>query len=330
MSKIKIKAIACIINFQIQKYMRRKKKKLTKGKKKFFIILSCYVILFILTSVITASTLAWFNSSTWQSDVLYMGGPVYIYFSDDSGVTRTSGSGKLVTEMPAGWTKLYPGMNIKFEAKAVVEGHTFQQTDVDTGENFIQYTTTAVLRAKIRLEIVDPYGNTQDISQVAGELYDYIWPQLKEKALLDTTNEGMWIFDELDTEKEENNYFYYVNKNQNPANSGNYVLTEVGGFATNVSVGFLNNAVIQLPPIELTNLHADCRITFTIVFDAVQAFFPYEQEDVGQPYQGDTTGRSETVVQGDVGLGKPLTVANSRKIFNESMWTPENGYYPES
>jgi len=254
-----------------------------------------------------------------------MGGPVYIYFSDDSGVAKKSGSGKLVTEMPPGWSKLYPGMNIKFEAKAVIEGHTFEQTDIN-GEELIQYTTTAVLRAKIRLEIVDPYGNKHDSSAVASDLYEYIWPQLKERAENDTSNEGMWIFDELDTTLEENNYFYYVNKNQTVDESGDYLLTELGGLPTNVSVGFLNNAVIQLPPLELTNDHADCRITFTIVFDAVQAFFPYEQEDVGKDYQGDTTGRSDKVVQGDVGLGKPLTVANSRKIFNESMWTPENGY----
>jgi hypothetical protein len=306
---------------------RTKKKKLTKNKKKFFIILACYVVLFVLTSVITASTLAWYNSSTWQSDVLYMGGPVYIYFSDDSGVTRTSGAGKLVSEMPADWTHLYPGMNIKFEAKAVIEGHTFENIEVNTGETFIQYTTTAVLRAKIRLDVVDPNGNNQDISKEAKDIYDAIWHQLRDRAKEDDpSNEGIWIMDVLDETKEENNYYYYVNKSQTFEDSGDYKLTEVGGLPTNVSVGFLNNAIITLPGVEILNKHADCRITFTIVFEAVQAFFPYEEEDIGTDYQGDTTGRSDKVVKEDLGLEKPLIVANSRKLFNESMWTPENGW----
>ena len=302
--------------------MSRKKKKLSKGKKKFFIILACYVLTFVLTSVITASTMAWFNSETWQAETLYMGGPVYIYFSDDEEV-RTSGSGKLVTEMPPGWEELYPGMNIQFEARAVVEGHTFTHIK-QNGDTFVQYTTGAVLRAKIRLEIVDPYGNNHNQSRVAQEIYEFIWPQLMRNALADNSNEGIWIFDELDETLEENNYFYYVERNQTFANAGDYKLVEVGGLPTQVSVGFLNNTIIQLPPIELTNIHADCRITFTIVFEALQAFLPFEPIDLGTPYPGDTSGR--VVTEADLGLEKPRTVGHSRRVFNEAMWTPENGY----
>jgi hypothetical protein len=109
--------------------------------------------------------------------------------------------------------------------------------------------------------------------------------------------------------------------------SGEFELIEVGGHAENESVAFLNNSVIQLPPVELTNLHAECRITFIIVFEAVQAFFPFEEVDLGKPYPGDNTGR--LVTTHDLGLGKPLTVENSRKLFEESVWTPENGY-PEA
>ena len=306
--------------------MSGKKKKLTKNKKKFFIILACYVLTFILTSVITTATLSWFNSSTWQAEVMYMGGPVYIYFSDDSGVTHTNGKGRLVTKTPPGWSKLYPGMNINFEAKAVVEGKKFEQVR-PSGEEVVYYTTGAVLRAKISLSVVDPNGASN--TKVATELYNWIWPQLKNKALTDGTNEGEWIFDKLDSSLEENNYFYYCVKNQSETNSGKYLLNEIGGVETNVAVGFLNNAVIQLPSIQLTNEHADCIITFTIVFEAVQAFLPYEEEDLGKPYQGDTTGRESYVVPGDLGLQKPLTIENSRKVFNESRWTPENGY-PEA
>ena len=311
--------------------MSRKKKKITKRKKKFFIILACYIAVFLITSIVTASTMAWFNSSTWQSEVLYMGGPVYIYFSDDTGTNLTSGEGALVTELPDGWEKLYPGMNMKFQAKAVVQGHTFEQTD-DNGNPFTQYTTTAVLRAKIMIEvkapgtITAPDGTVLEPSAVARELYNFLWPQMKERALNDTSNPGVWVFDELDMSEEENNFFYYVVKGQDYATTGEYTLMEVGGLPINETVGFLNNAIIQLPAINTDNRHADCDIKFKIIFQALQAFFPYQRDEIGDPYQGDTTGRSETVIEDDVGLGKPLTVANSRRIFKEAEFTPENGW----
>lgn len=274
--------------------------------------------------------MAWFSGSTYQSEVLYMGGPVYIYFSDSSGVAHTSGQGQLVTETPPGWTYLYPGMNINFQAKAVIEGHTFTHTRPN-GETFTQYTTGAVLRAKIMLDVVDPSGQ---FSLEAQDIYGYIWPQLKNNAITDMSNEGQWIMDVDDEDitvdtNEEDIYFYYIEKTAvTEDDTGDYALLEVGGLADNVSVGFLNNTIIQLPPVELTNKHADCKITFTIVFEAVQAFFPYEQSEVGKAlYQGDTTGRdTEYVTQLDVGLGKPLIVKNSRKLFKESKWSPENGW----
>ena len=310
--------------------MRRKKKKLSKNKKKFLIIAGCYVLTFVLTSLITMSTMAWFSGSTYQSEVLYMGGPVYIYFSDSSGETHTSGQGELVTETPPGWTYLYPGMNINFQAKAVIEGHTFTHTRPN-GDTFIQYTTGAVLRARIMLDVVDPNGN---VTLEAQDIYGYLWPQLRNNAITDMSNEGQWVMDVDDEEFsvsgiEEDLYFYYIEKTTlNKDKTGDYQLLEVGGLAENITVGFLNNKIIQLPPVELTNAHADCRITFTIIFEAVQAFFPYEQSDVGtELYQGDTTGRDTLyVTQLDVGLGKPLTVGNSRKLFRESKWTPENGW----
>ena len=36
-------------------------------------------------------------------------------------------------------------------------------------------------------------------------------------------------------------------------------------------------------------------------------------------FQGDTTGRDIYVTQQDVGLDKPLTLGNSRKLFSESQ-----------
>lgn len=290
---------------------KKRKKKLNKKKKKFFIILACYIATFVLTSVITASTLSWFSGSIWQSEVLYMGGPVYIYFSDDSGVTNTSGKGNLVTETPPNWTKLYPGMNISFEARAVVEGKEFEKP-VSNGETITYTTTGAVLRAQVKLLVQDPYGDST--SKVSTDIYSWIWPKLKENALTDTRNEGVWIFDQQNSTNLEDNYFYYVVDGQGDlADAGNYLLKEVGGKKDNETIGFLNNTIIQLPPIDLVNEHADCTLTFTIVFEAVQAFFPYTSDELEA---GDNR----------VGLEKPLTVGNSRKIFQESQYTPENGY----
>lgn len=290
---------------------KKTKKKLNKKKKKFFIILACYIATFVLTSVITASTLSWFSGESWQSGVLYMGGPVYIYFSDDSGVTNTSGKGNLVTETPPNWTKLYPGMNISFEARAVVEGKEFEKP-ISNGDTITYTTTGAVLRAQVKLLVQDPYGDST--SKVSTDIYSWIWPKLKENALTDSRNEGVWIFDQQNSTNLEDNYFYYVVDGQGDlADPSNYLLKEVGGKKDNETIGFLNNTIIQLPAIDLVNEHADCTLTFTIVFEAVQAFFPYTSDELEA---GDNR----------VGLEKPLTVGNSRRIFRESQYTPENGY----
>ena len=310
----------------MSKTRKKKKKKLNKNKKKFFVILTCYIVTFVITSLFTASTLAWFNGSTWQDEVVYMGGPVYIYFSDSTGVNKTSGEGQLVTHLPANWSKLYPGMNIHFESRVVLQGHTFTNEDA-VGEEFQQNTSTAVLRARMMLTVTDRNGNTD--SEVATQLYNWIWPQLKTNAIIDSGNSGIWVFDKLEENTvEEDNYFYYIAKDQTQTNTGKYLLEEVGGQEVNVSVGFLTDTIIQIPPVIVTNEHADCSLTFTIVFEALQAYFPYEAEDVGvEIYQGDSSGRF--VQEFDVGLEKPLTIENSRELFEEAGWTPENGYTEE-
>lgn len=297
--------------------MTRKKKKATKNKKKFWIILSCYIAIFVITSITTLATLSWFNGSTWQTNVLYMGGPVYLFFSDSSGTKQTSGDEQLVTETPEGWNYLYPGMNIKFEARAVLQGHSWTHTE-PWGDQTVVVTTGAILRARIMVEVTDPQGNTDSL--ICNQLYDGIWPQLKTNALLDQGDEGIWVFDEIDTAVPENNYFYYVHKGQSGSDVGEYQLTEIGGTTFNQSVGFLDGAVITLSGLNFTNEHADCIIKFTIVFHALQAFLPYEYDEVDvAPYQGDTTGRSELVTEEDVGLPKPLTIENSREIFREAL-----------
>lgn len=293
--------------------MKKGKKGNLKKKKKFFIILSCYIALFLVTSITTSVTLAWFHSSTWQTEDMYLGGPVYITFSDNEG-KPTSGANLLTTETPENWSKLYPGMNIKFEASCMLEGHKWDHTLPGDGGEISVVTSGAVLRARIMLEVTDPEGNTS--SAISQAVYDNIYSQLKHKATSDNTLGGKWVFHETDTEKIENNFFYYVEKNQTVGSSGEHVLLELGGTEEDTYIDFLRHTVITVSPV-FNNDYADCTIKFTIIFHAVQAFFPYTQADLGTIYQNDDSGRK--VIQSDVGFAKPRTVQNSIRMFKESL-----------
>ena len=118
---------------------------------------------------------------------------------------------------------------------------------------------------------------------------------------------------------EEDHFFYYVAPSQTPSNSGDYSLLQVGGSNTDDSVGFLDNAVITLSGIKFTNEHAECKIKFTIIFHALQAFLPILPSEVGSPYPGDTTGRPANIQYGEIGDPKPLTVGNSRMYFAQAF-----------
>ena len=196
--------------------MSKKRKKLTKSKKKFFIIASCYVAVFLVTAIVTLSTLSWFGSSTWSTEELYMGGPVYIDFTNGDGTQITSGKDEMVLTIPPLWDKLYPGMNIHFEAPCTLQGAKFENTKT-YGERVDVYTTGAILRAKVLIKVTDPQGNEYPSDnadpadvQIARELYDNLWPQLQEKARSSNDGTGKWIFDHQNFDRYEENYFYYV------------------------------------------------------------------------------------------------------------------------
>lgn len=306
--------------------MKKRKKKVTKNRKKFFIILSCYIAVFLITCLTTVATLAWFHGSTFATNTVYLGGPVYLYFGDTND-KETSKENNMVVTTPPGWNYLYPGMNIKLQARAVVQGAQFDNID-DAGKETTVTATGAVLRARISIKVIPPADSNlteEQVAVVTQDIYRNIWSQAKAKALtnVDARNEGVWIFDDeynySTGDLEEDHFFYYVKKGQTQSSSGKYELVDVGGMATNVSVGFLDNAVITLSGKELDNRHADCQIQFTIIFHGLQAYLPYTSDDIGQPYQGDTTDRSPTVVYGDVGDAKPLTVENSRRYFREAF-----------
>jgi hypothetical protein len=252
--------------------MKKKKKKISKNRKKFFIILACYVAVFIITCVTTAATLAWFNGGTFAGNTLYLGGPVYLYFGD-SADRETSKENNLVLKTPPGWDYLYPGMNIQLQARAVVQGAKFEHEQAN--EPTTVYTTGAVLRARIKINVLPPEGSDLTPEQnaiITQDIYKSIWKQVKTKALnhSDERNQGVWIFDEdfdyIEDGREEDHFFYYAMPSQTFDDSGDYELLSVGGTEQDVSVGFLDQAVITLSGLELDNDHADCRITFTIIF----------------------------------------------------------------
>jgi hypothetical protein len=293
--------------------MKKGKKGNLSKKKKFFIIISCYIALFLVTSITTSVTLAWFHSSTWQTEDMYLGGPVYITFSDNEG-NPTSGENKLVTETPENWSKLYPGMNIKFQASCMLEGHEWQHTLPGDGGEVNVVTSGAVLRARIMLEVTDPDGNTtSDISQA---VYNNIYAQLKYKATSDDRFGGKWVFHQTDPDVIENNFFYYVEKNQAVDSTEDHTLVELGGVSEDTYIDFLKDTVITVSP-TFNNDYADCKIKFTIIFHAVQAFFPYTLDDLGTEYENDETGRE--VIQSDIGTEKPRTIKNSIRMFKESL-----------
>jgi hypothetical protein len=218
-------------------------------------------------------------------------------------------------------------MNIQLQARAVVQGAEFINEDSDNGTTTVT-ATGAILRARVMIKVLPPEESTlteEEVTRITQDIYRSIWRQVKAKALSnpDDRNEGVWIFDDdydySESELEEDHFFYYVKTGQSEENSGNYELLDIGGTTENVSVGFLDNAVITLSGKELTNDHADCRIQFTVVFHGLQAFLPYTQDEIGSDYLGNTEGRSPKVILSDVGTPKPLTVSNSRKYFKESF-----------
>lgn len=293
--------------------MKKGKKGNLKKKKKFFIFLSIYIALFLVTCITTSVTLAWFHSSAWQTEDMYLGGPVYITFTDNEG-NPTSGENRLTTETPENWSKLYPGMNIKFEASCRLEGHKWDHTLPGDGGEVSVITTGAVLRARIMLEVTDPDGATD--SPISTAVYNNIFSQLKHKATSDDTLGGEWVFHETDATVIENNFFYYVEKDQTHTKTSDYTLLEVGGTEADTYVDFLKNTVITVSPV-FDNAYSDCTIKFTIIFHAVQAFFPYTTQDIGTTYQNDDSGRK--VLQSDVGFAKPTTIQNSIRMFTESL-----------
>lgn len=264
-----------------------------------------------------------------------MGGPVYIDISDDAG-NITHGSNSLVMTLPPNWDKLYPGMNIKFEAKAVVTGENWTK-DKYNNETVTIVTTGAILRAKVLVEVTTPTGTKYPSSDASAEditiaqaLYENLWPQIQAKAqsTMDSSSYGggKWVFDYQNHDKMEENYFYYVKSDEEtpslPANTftgeyanvSDYQLVEVGGVNHDVSVSFLNNATITLAPLAFVNEHADCDVKFTIVFHAVQAFLPYEDEDLGERKPD-----GSFVTREDLGLPRSLTIGNSRRVFAEAV-----------
>ena len=71
-----------------------KKRKKTKGSKKRIGIIAVGGLSLVLTICLSVgATLAWFAGSTWSSNQLYMGGPVYVEMAGRGASGTTAGDG---------------------------------------------------------------------------------------------------------------------------------------------------------------------------------------------------------------------------------------------
>ncbi len=74
------------------------------------------------------------------------------------------------------------------------------------------------------------------------------------------------------------------------------------------------NGTFALPADALTNVFANAKITFTVSFQALQAFLPYTQDIDNMDYTNPL-----------LGTAKPLTIENAIPIFNEAFDYQESG-----
>ena len=74
------------------------------------------------------------------------------------------------------------------------------------------------------------------------------------------------------------------------------------------------NGTFALPGDALTNVFANAKLSFTVSFQALQAFLPYTQDIDNMDYTNPL-----------LGTGKPLTIENAIPIFNEAFDYQEVG-----
>lgn len=74
------------------------------------------------------------------------------------------------------------------------------------------------------------------------------------------------------------------------------------------------NGTFALPGDALTNVFANAKLSFTVSFQALQAFLPYTQDIDNMDYTNPL-----------LGTGKPLTIENAIPIFNEAFDYQESG-----
>ena len=283
---------------------RLNKKKALRKKQMFFIIVTAYITIFMITIGIT---LSWFGGSTWQDKTLYMGGPVYMDFQDNSG-NKTAGAGALVMSLPEDWTEMYPGMNVNIEASALLIGTQWEHIDGDN--QTIVKSTQSILRTRIMVESRDPEGNVTDLSKTIAEpILEALQEYNNGKVL--TGNTGKWVLDTSDDE----GYFYYVSSDYSGSNLSGTLMEIAGKESEDAVVHFLENATVTLPW-ALKNDCAGYTLKITVVFQALQAFIPYMDKDIGV-----TMHHSENrlVEESDRGTARPLYVGTAKPVFKSAF-----------
>lgn len=266
--------------------MLNKRKKNFLKNKKVYILICCYLFVCLITIGITS---AWFAGSTWSDKTLYMGGPVYISVADNQGITCGDGALNVAT---ADDLNLFPGMNMKFQVRALIIGREWQKKLSD-GSNLNYVNTTCVLRS--RLKVVVTNVGVKEGEEIRISVYNDLFDKICSDSTSDT-NTGSWFYNSTD------DFFYYMKRKDTKQYSVKDLMEANGGTGVDSYVDFVNNVLIDLPGKPFTNVHAKAKITFSVMMQAVQGVVFWDKSD--HNYAGQKEGTE-----------KPRTIENIKKLF---------------
>lgn len=236
----------------------QKTNKKKKSKLGAFALVALCLMLGIFLSV--GATIAWFAGSDTANSTMFLGGPVNVVLTNSEG-TITSGDNTLTTTIAR--SALLPGMAIDFQALAKV-------TSTDANP------TPALLRAKVTCVVQN---------DTAGVVNNALNDEIVRVITMRTNSTDGWL--------KNGDYYYWCSAGTGEA--GNAVMADIATSSAGTSITFINDRII-LPGKEITNASADSEVTFTVLFEAVQAFLP------------DSTG-----------VDQAHTITNADKVFTEAF-----------
>lgn len=213
------------------------------------------VVVFICV-VCICSTLAFFISDDWTSNVIGLTGKVDIEIvsrSDSASIQNTTEENKLIIYFEDEYSVLYPNALIEPTANIKV----------------YQSTTKPLIRAIMDVKLYD--GEFNEVEEGVGDLDFVLTENLYDSMATVVTSNG-WVFDERDR------YYYYIGSNEiatNPDSSKNIdntVMAEVDATDSDTVVHFLDSE-IRFPK-QVTSAYSGLHVKFIIRFEAIQNFIP--------------------------------------------------------